>query len=29
MLDKIDANDLKELERILWQELGTKMIISK
>ena len=24
MLDKIDANDLKELERILWQELGTK-----
>jgi len=24
MLDKIDSNDLKELERILWQELGTK-----
>lgn len=24
MLDKINANDLKELERILWQELGTK-----
>ena len=24
MLDKITAEDLKELERILWQELGTK-----
>jgi type I restriction enzyme R subunit len=24
MLDKINANDLKELERILWQDLGTK-----
>lgn len=24
MLDKINAEDLKELERILWQELGTK-----
>jgi type I restriction enzyme R subunit len=24
MLDRIDADDLKELERILWQELGTK-----
>src|SRR5690606_34121408 len=24
MLDKIDESDLKELERILWQELGTK-----
>lgn len=24
MLDKITAKDLKELERILWQELGTK-----
>ena len=24
MLDKIDSDDLKELERILWQELGTK-----
>ncbi len=24
MLDKIDAKDLKELERILWQDLGTK-----
>ena len=23
-LEKIDADDLKELERILWQELGTK-----
>ena len=23
-LEKIDANDLKELERILWEELGTK-----
>ena len=25
MLDKINADDLKELERILWQELGTKV----
>jgi len=24
MLDKINSRDLKELERILWQELGTK-----
>lgn len=24
MMDKIDANDLKELERILWNELGSK-----
>jgi type I restriction enzyme R subunit len=24
MLDRIDSDDLKELERILWQELGTK-----
>jgi type I restriction enzyme R subunit len=24
MMDKIDASDLKELERILWDELGTK-----
>jgi type I restriction enzyme, R subunit len=24
MLDKIDAEDLRELERILWHELGTK-----
>lgn len=24
MLDKINVDDLKELERILWQELGTK-----
>jgi len=24
MLDRINADDLKELERILWQELGTK-----
>ena len=24
MLDKINAEDLKELERILWHELGTK-----
>ncbi len=24
MLDKIDSTDLKELERILWEELGTK-----
>jgi type I restriction enzyme R subunit len=24
MLDKIDAEDLRELERILWYELGTK-----